>query len=124
MIEVVEELGSAIGLSEAERFWISQFRAWGFRLTNLTNGGEGAASLRSEDHKRKISIALKGRALSEETVRKLKDVARKRDATHYSKGVASRKERSGYSPTQATKDKISASMRQVRASQRCGLIRP
>jgi group I intron endonuclease len=50
-----------------EQYWISQFRAWGFDLTNLTDGGEGFASgelnpahlphvkeLRSKIHKGKI----------------------------------------------------------------------
>ena len=50
-----------------EQYWISQFRTWGFDLTNLTDGGEGFASgelnpahlphvkeLRSKIHKGKI----------------------------------------------------------------------
>ena len=39
VIEVVEEFDSPEPLNEAEQFWISQFRALGFRLTNLTDGG-------------------------------------------------------------------------------------
>ena len=56
-----------------ERYWIAQFRAWGFNLTNLTDGGEGFASgnlnpahlshvkeLKSKTHKGKtISQAMR-----------------------------------------------------------------
>lgn len=29
---------------ELEKYWISQFKTWGFNLTNLTEGGEGKAT--------------------------------------------------------------------------------
>ncbi len=41
---IIEELDIAYSLEEAcflERYWISQFKTWGFRLTNATLGGEG-----------------------------------------------------------------------------------
>jgi len=41
---VIEELDIAYSLTEAcflERYWISQFKTWGFKLTNATLGGEG-----------------------------------------------------------------------------------
>jgi hypothetical protein len=79
VIEIVEESTDA---NEAERFWIAQFRALGFKLTNLTHGGEGTTGYRfkrppeqciangarkrgkrlSDDHRLKLSRATKGRA--------------------------------------------------------------
>jgi len=49
--------------AERETFWIAAFRAQGADLTNLTNGGEGAPGrVLTEDHKRKIGDANRGRA--------------------------------------------------------------
>jgi hypothetical protein len=41
---IIEELDIVYSLKEAhffERYWISQFKTWGFKLTNATLGGEG-----------------------------------------------------------------------------------
>lgn len=74
-----------------EQYWISQMKAWGFNLTNLTNGGDGnqnqhfnkesielrASKIRGiprdEETKKKISEGLKGIKRSEETKKKVKD---------------------------------------------------
>lgn len=52
---------------ECEQYWISQFKAWGFNLVNMTDGGEGCINGRgplgykhTEEAKRKISIANSG----------------------------------------------------------------
>ncbi len=43
-----------------EQYWIAQFKAWGFSLTNHTIGGDGASGyVMSEEHKAKISAGLK-----------------------------------------------------------------
>lgn len=42
---IIKELDTAYSLKEAadlEKYWISQFKTWGFKLTNTTDGGEGA----------------------------------------------------------------------------------
>jgi hypothetical protein len=42
---IIKELDVAYSLKEAadlEKYWISQFKTWGFKLTNTTDGGEGA----------------------------------------------------------------------------------
>lgn len=74
-----------------EQYWISQIRAWGFHLTNLTEGGDGnqhqhftkesielrASKIRGvprdEITKQKISESLKGIKRSTETKKKVKD---------------------------------------------------
>lgn len=74
-----------------EQYWISQMKAWGFNLTNLTNGGDGnqnqhfskesielrASKIRGvprdEVTRKKISEGLKGIKRSEETKKKVKD---------------------------------------------------
>lgn len=51
----------------AERYWIAQFKEWGFDLTNTTEGGGGYGCFGlSEDIGRKISEAKKGVKFSEE----------------------------------------------------------
>lgn len=43
LIPVIEELEETDleNWRECERYWIAQFKVWGFRLTNLAKGGEG-----------------------------------------------------------------------------------
>jgi len=40
-IELLDSIESTDDWEWLESYWIAQFRAWGFRLTNLTNGGDG-----------------------------------------------------------------------------------
>lgn len=43
-----------------EQYWIAQFKAWGFNLTNHTIGGEGASGCTMpEEQKAKISASIK-----------------------------------------------------------------
>ena len=45
-----------------EKLLISSFRDMGYKLTNLTNGGEGLSGLKfSEEHKHKLKIARQGK---------------------------------------------------------------
>lgn len=62
IIEELEELVDEAALSEAEVFWIENFRWLGFRLVNITAGGVSrpAGSKASEETKRKISLSLLG----------------------------------------------------------------
>jgi len=47
-----------------EKYWISQFKQWGFRLVNTTDGGEKGKSFKhTENAKKKISIAQTGRKM-------------------------------------------------------------
>ncbi len=51
-----------------EKYWISQFKTWGFRLTNLTDGGEGVDGLKhSKETKEKLSKMFAGKRMSPET---------------------------------------------------------
>lgn len=43
-----------------EKYWIWQFKSWGFKLINKNNGGGGLECL-SDEIKRKISFKLKGK---------------------------------------------------------------
>lgn len=48
-------------LDEAETYWIVQLSALGFRLTNLTTGGEGNIGWKQTDEaKAKISASMRG----------------------------------------------------------------
>jgi len=61
LIEVLED--SPADINEAEVFWITQLKAWGFRLVNHTEGGEGISGWHhSETTKRHLSTTLSGRA--------------------------------------------------------------
>lgn len=60
-VELIEE-----GLSEEiafqrEIYWIAQFKAWNFKLTNMTDGGEGICGLKhSEETRKKQSFSNSG----------------------------------------------------------------
>lgn len=79
---------------EAERRWIKHFRQLGARLTNLTDGGDGAPGCHpAEETRRKMSIAHTGRKQTPEstakTVAALK--GRKQTPEHIGKLAATRK---------------------------------
>lgn len=53
------DISSDTEASEIERYWIAQFKAWGFDLVNQTSGGEGAPGrIVSEETKLKHSKAM------------------------------------------------------------------
>lgn len=74
-----------------ERFWISQAKSWGFKITNLTDGGDGNQNQkfseeslkkksdklkgipRTEEVKEKISKAHKGKAKSQEHIHNVRE---------------------------------------------------
>lgn len=56
----------------SEQYWISQLKAWGFKLTNMTAGGDGNQKMvMSEESKQKRSAALKGRKRPKEVTEKI-----------------------------------------------------
>jgi hypothetical protein len=71
-IVFIEEVASPDDLNAREIWWIAFARAWGCRLTNATDGGEGVRGLRfSEAALAKMSAAQTGRKHSEETKAKI-----------------------------------------------------
>lgn len=50
-----------------EQYWISQFKSWGFRLTNMTSGGDSNYTF-TDDIKRKMSIQRTGKKQSESCI--------------------------------------------------------
>lgn len=73
-----------------EKYWISQFKSWGFKLTNLTDGGDGNQNqvfskesqikkseklrgvARPEDVKKRISESHKGKTKTEEHIENIR----------------------------------------------------
>jgi len=71
-LEILSEEATEKDWQESERFWISYLRFIGADLTNLTDGGEGIHGLVfTEDHRRKIGDAHKGRIRSPETLKRM-----------------------------------------------------
>lgn len=63
-------------MNEAERRWIAQLRALGFRLTNATSGGDGGQGRKaSEETRQRQSAALKGKKFSAERRAKMREIA-------------------------------------------------
>jgi group I intron endonuclease len=62
-----------------EKYWISQFRTWGFKLTNISDGGDGGNF--GPECNKKISLKLKNRVFSEDTIKKMKLSAKLRKIT-------------------------------------------
>ena len=60
-----------------EKYWIDQFRQWGFNLTNLTKGGQGGNGYsHTKESKKKMSIAHLGKKLSDEHKQKIVDAGK------------------------------------------------
>ena len=51
--------------NNVEIYWISQFKSWGFKLTNLTDGGDGGSPMKgrkmTKEQKDKMSLIAKNR---------------------------------------------------------------
>lgn len=54
IFNIIDEV-SVIGWQFWEKYWISQFKSWGFKLDNINNGG--GLTKHTEDSKKKISEA-------------------------------------------------------------------
>ncbi len=64
-IELLEIVATRAELNDAERYWIREAKAHGWRLTNLTDGGDGLSGATfSNEHRSRISAANKGRKLT------------------------------------------------------------
>lgn len=104
LLEIVSGNGS-----EAERKWIASFRAKGASLCNCTDGGEGTSGLVfSEDHRKKISIALTGIKRSKETRQLIRKARAKQPPAHTSPH------------TEATKEKIRAALARPEVREKIG----
>jgi hypothetical protein len=67
-IVVLEELSDAHDINEREISWIAYAKTLGWRLTNLTAGGDGASGLVvTVEHRKKISDATRGKQVSQES---------------------------------------------------------
>lgn len=54
--------------NQSEILWIAQLRSWGFRLTNMTDGGDGNnGQVFTEETKKRMSDIRKGKKLSDVT---------------------------------------------------------
>lgn len=99
-IEIIES-GSG-DHKDPERRWIAYYRSIGCRLTNLTDGGDGAPGYHpTEEIRRKMSIAHTGRKQTPESTAKTAAAlrGRKQSVEHIARLSASRK---GHIPTAAT----------------------
>ena len=66
--ELLEENVDEKTALELEIYWIAQFKAWGFKLVNLTNGGDGMSGYKhSTESKLKMSNLQLGKTHSEKT---------------------------------------------------------
>jgi len=114
---LVQDFLSEMDAFIAEQFLISYYgrKDLGIGiLRNRTNGGEGASgSIRSDVTRKKISVAQKGRTISEKTRKKLSEIATARRGIFQSE--ESRKKisiaRRGWVCSEDTKRKISAAMK-------------
>jgi len=77
ILPVIAELERGEGdntWQEAERRWITEYKAAGADLTNISEGGAGSHNRRTSEETRKlISEKLRGRPVSEETRRRISE---------------------------------------------------
>lgn len=79
-------------------------RAQGYRLTNMSDGGEGSSGHKvSEEIKQQIALAMVGNTNNKK--------GRKFSEVHKANISAAKKGKSGFKPSQETKNKIAASIK-------------
>lgn len=66
-IKILEYVALGGNWQERERYWISYYRETIFGLTNASDGGDGVDAPRTDEWKRKIGVAHRGKEISEET---------------------------------------------------------
>lgn len=69
IIELLDEIDESES-AQVETYWIAQFRAWGFRLNNHTDGGEGMIGFK---HSEESLIKMRNKVMSEESKKKMSD---------------------------------------------------
>jgi hypothetical protein len=72
VIEELEIIDNNDCWKKSEKYWIAQFKCWGFNLTNMTDGGDGNQNqVMSFESKLKKALALKGKPRSKEVKEKI-----------------------------------------------------
>lgn len=87
IIEVVDEVPIE-DWQFHEKYWISQFRCWGFELINLTEGGDGGGGYKhTEVSKKKMRKAKLGSKLPQEHKKKISDSVKRKfeESPNYNK---------------------------------------
>lgn len=80
IIEVLDESNN--NWQELESYWITQLKAWGFKLTNMTDGGDGNNNqVFSKETLQRKSLALKG-------IKRPKEVREKISKSHKGKKLS------------------------------------
>lgn len=70
VMEVLEEVKNS-DWEDVEKYWIAQMKAWGFRLNNITSGGNSGYERKVDSNGNKQGGSKKGRVLSLETRAKM-----------------------------------------------------
>ena len=71
VIEVLEEFDNEEDTLKAEAYWIQQFKAWNFKLTNLIEYGVTNSFIWTEKSRKKLSQSKIGQIATQETRNKL-----------------------------------------------------
>lgn len=122
-----------------EKHWISQFKTWGFKLTNLTDGGEGINGFSHSDFtKSKMSDSRKGKSTtwsigkapwnkgkiySEEERMKMSEQQKGKKHSEETKNKFS-ENRKGISHNEEWNKKISQKLSQVQLGKKRGKYKP
>ena len=104
----VEEGVSDEQALDLECLLIAEMRDLGFKLTNMTDGGDGAKGYKhTEEHKKYVTQLFKGRIVSEETKQKM----RKPKSEEGRKNMALARLTKTYRPSEETKRKTSEALK-------------
>lgn len=91
MLEVIDA-GMGNGFRAAERVWVAEFRSRGADLLNRSQGGDGPNFGRelTQDVRDKLSVALKGKRMSDDAIRRMAETKRgqKQSPEHVANRVA------------------------------------
>jgi hypothetical protein len=107
VIKLAENISDKQAL-DLECLLIAEMRDLGFKLTNMTDGGDGAQGYKhTEEHKQMMREKFKGRVFSEEH----KNNMRKPKSEQGRQNIAKARLETNYRPSEETKSKVSEALK-------------
>ena len=108
-----------------EAFWINQFKAWGFRLTNATNGGDGGDTFSNmTDRQKEANILKKQKIANKHSIFNTYNTIYDYHVEKYGRDIADQKRIAQYDKASKTKQrKFETRLRKIETRYKSEIIK-